>query len=248
MRVRCLGFAVLVCTTGVLHGSPLSSGSNKGDTGLLFTTQSCSTDGNNKPNITTVDNCGQFPVVKDGVNYQVGNCSLKYECVKYYKLEGSENVVCYSDGTWSQIPTCRANYCSVNTTNYDDLKSTGVAFIANGSTKRLECVDKFQSQNYALVKCEDGKLNISKCCNMVQINTNTCWIRDPPCVMDPHKYRRYGLELPSPIYLNEDERKYLPASSDCRIAAHCVDRKIYLGWCCSSQDPDYRQCRWNPIE
>ncbi|KAM9719545.1 E-selectin-like isoform 4-T4 [Menidia menidia] len=232
MWVRCLGFAVLVCTTGVLHGSPLSCGSNEGDTRLLFTTldkcgripllansvfekvgiyflryqcsppyklegpevvvchsngtwsqtpactESCSTDGNNKPNITTIDKCGQFPVVKDGVDIRVDNCSLKYECAKYYRLEGPEQVMCHSDGTWSQIPTCRANYCSVNTTNYDDLKTTGVAFIANGETKRLECVDRFWSQSFALVACEDGTPEISKCCNMVQINTNTCWIRE----------------------------------------------------------------------
>ncbi|XP_072219122.1 beta-2-glycoprotein 1-like [Leuresthes tenuis] len=157
MSVRCLGFALLVWIPAVLHGS-----SNERDTKLLF---------------TTLDKCGKMPLVSHGVFEQIGQYVLKYQCIDSYRQEGPDLVVCYSNGTWSEIPTCRDNSCFVNTTEYEDLEKVGIKFITNGETETLQCEDKWAFANFALVECIDGKPKISKCCNRAQISTGLCWQR-----------------------------------------------------------------------
>ncbi|XP_072219120.1 complement factor H-related protein 1-like [Leuresthes tenuis] len=134
-----------------------------------------SKDDSSVPSFTTIDKCGEFPVVADGVVHQDNLRFLRYECVNFYKLVGSAEVACYSDGTWSAVPSCRANYCSVNTADYVDLVNHGLAFVTNGETKRLYCKDKWRYENFALVECNDGTAKISQCCNIYQINLGLCW-------------------------------------------------------------------------
>ena len=55
----------------------------------------------------SVEHCGTHPVVPNGVVVQTHRTSLKYQCSNFYTLVGSETVMCYNDGTWSQIPVCK---------------------------------------------------------------------------------------------------------------------------------------------
>ncbi|KAM4552672.1 beta-2-glycoprotein 1-like [Odontesthes bonariensis] len=214
MWVRRLGFALLVCIPGVLHGSCTCSGTNESDSQLLFTTldkcgrmplvshgvfeqigryvlkyQCIDSYKQEGPDIVVcysngtwseiptcrADKCGEFPVVTDGVVEKSDGRALHYACQQYYKLVGSAEVVCHSGGTWSEAPTCRPNYCSVNTADYEDLVNRGLAYFTNGETKRLPCGWAYDS--FALVECIDGIPKISKCCNRFQINTGFCWRR-----------------------------------------------------------------------
>ncbi|XP_041848204.1 coagulation factor XIII B chain-like [Melanotaenia boesemani] len=140
-----------------------------------ISSSSGSHDSDTAASITTIDRCGAFPVVKDGDFIPDGQRSLKFECAVHYKLVGPETVVCYSNRQWSELPTCRADYCSVNTEEYTDLENIGVKYITNGYKEKLDCVDKFYFRNYALVECNDGIPKISRCCNNFQINTGICW-------------------------------------------------------------------------
>ncbi|XP_041848198.1 complement factor H-like isoform X2 [Melanotaenia boesemani] len=155
--------ASILCTAGNWQAGEVCKAS----------TGSTSKDKETSP-FTTIDRCGAFPVVKDGDFIPDGQRSLKFQCALHYKLVGPETVVCYSNRQWSEVPTCRENYCSVNTEEYTDLENIGVKYIPNGYTEKLNCVNRFNFRNYALVECNDGIPKISRCCNKAQINLGIC--------------------------------------------------------------------------
>lgn len=55
----------------------------------------------------SVSNCGRPPTVPNGEVVEASVLFLRYQCSIFYKRTGPETVMCYSDGTWSQVPTCR---------------------------------------------------------------------------------------------------------------------------------------------
>ncbi|XP_035798473.2 complement factor H-like isoform X2 [Amphiprion ocellaris] len=140
-------------------GSPTSSGSNGGGSEHPF---------------ATIDKCGDIPVVPNGDVVQTGLRSLKYQCVNYYKLEGPDIVVCYRDGTWSQVPTCKAAFCSVDTNVYPQLKSVGVKYIKDGESERLECEDLWLTDHFSQAQCTDGRVKLSRCCNRLELIVGDC--------------------------------------------------------------------------
>ncbi|CAN9503147.1 unnamed protein product [Ophioblennius macclurei] len=125
--------------------------------------------GSNKPaperHFTTIDRCGEIPVVANGVVVQTEHSYFKYKCVSYYKQVGSDTVRCHGDGSWSQVPTCRASYCSVNTGEYPELINVGTRFLQDGEKVRLECVtSSWQLSKYSDFMCTDGRMKSTKCC------------------------------------------------------------------------------------
>lgn len=56
---------------------------------------------------SSVSNCGSYPKVPNGDVVRKRTMSLRYACNGFYKRVGPETVVCYSDGTWSELPTCK---------------------------------------------------------------------------------------------------------------------------------------------
>uniref|UniRef100_A0A3P8RYR3 Sushi domain-containing protein n=1 Tax=Amphiprion percula TaxID=161767 RepID=A0A3P8RYR3_AMPPE len=139
--------------------SPTSSGSNGGGSGHPF---------------ATIDKCGDIPAVPNGDVVQTGLRGLKYQCVNYYKLEGPDIVVCYRDGTWSQVPTCKAAFCSVDTNVYPQLKSVGVKYIKDGESERLECEDLWLTDHFSQAQCTDGRVKLSNCCNRFELKVGYC--------------------------------------------------------------------------
>ncbi|XP_037537534.1 complement factor H-related protein 1 [Nematolebias whitei] len=124
-----------------------------------------------KPPFVPIENCGKVPQVPNGEQDKHENIHLKYTCGYFYKLEGPEIVVCQSNGEWSEIPTCRDDFCEINTAEHPDLINVGVKSIKNGKTEQMKCKDVYVFPNYSVVKCNNGKLEKSACCNTFQINT-----------------------------------------------------------------------------
>uniref|UniRef100_A0A3P8RXX1 Sushi domain-containing protein n=1 Tax=Amphiprion percula TaxID=161767 RepID=A0A3P8RXX1_AMPPE len=156
-RIRCINGTwppLPVC-----ERSPTSSGSNGGGSGHPF---------------ATIDKCGDIPAVPNGDVVQTGLRGLKYQCVNYYKLEGPDIVVCYRDGTWSQVPTCKAAFCSVDTNVDPQLKSVGVKYIKDGESERLECEDLWLTDHFSQAQCTDGRVKLSRCCNRFELKVGYC--------------------------------------------------------------------------
>uniref|UniRef100_A0A671UM36 Sushi domain-containing protein n=1 Tax=Sparus aurata TaxID=8175 RepID=A0A671UM36_SPAAU len=137
-------------------GSSSSSGSNTGDT---------------ERHLTTIDKCGKPHKIPKAVIVRTFRRSVKYRCQDYHKRLGPEYVRCYSDGTWSELPTCQASYCVVNTFEYPDLKPAGEIHVLDGDTERLECVDKMEwwFNNYSDGQCNNGIIHLSRCCTKAQL-------------------------------------------------------------------------------
>ncbi|XP_055359597.1 complement factor H-like isoform X2 [Betta splendens] len=78
------------------------------------TCRSSSSSGSSVSTVPTVpiSNCGRHPIVINAVVVQSDLMSLKYRCNTFYSLEGPEIVKCYSNGMWSENPTCKGkNSC-----------------------------------------------------------------------------------------------------------------------------------------
>ncbi|XP_026169159.1 sushi, von Willebrand factor type A, EGF and pentraxin domain-containing protein 1-like [Mastacembelus armatus] len=60
-----------------------------------------------RPMTTSVDYCGAAPVIANGVMVQSERMFLKYQCNAFYTHAGPDTVMCYADGTWSELPTCK---------------------------------------------------------------------------------------------------------------------------------------------
>ncbi|XP_024921821.1 complement factor H-related protein 5-like isoform X4 [Cynoglossus semilaevis] len=121
-----------------------------------------------------VYSCGDFPTVENAVVDASEKTFLTYECNTLYRLVGPRRVVCNSDGTWSALPSCKVDYCVLDTSRYPVLKLDGVKYIKYGVVIRVACKDEYLFSNYSLVRCDDGNLRLSRCCNRVQMNTRMC--------------------------------------------------------------------------
>ncbi|XP_047224154.1 complement factor H-like isoform X2 [Girardinichthys multiradiatus] len=121
-----------------------------------------------------IDICGDHPQVPNGVVVEEERRYLKYQCRDYYKLVGSDTVVCHSDGTWSEVPRCKEDFCLLRAGDHSDLILTIDKYFRNGEAQWLDCVDKWSFPNYSEVRCINGELQASRCCNRVQIQTGIC--------------------------------------------------------------------------
>ncbi|XP_026168842.1 complement factor H-like [Mastacembelus armatus] len=138
--------------------------------------RSSTSSGSNKDErqITRISNCGRYPSVQNGDVVETHGKSLRYQCNSFYRLVGAEGVVCYSDGKWSEVPTCKAAFCALNTEAHPELAPDGVKHIKDGESMQVRCVDRWRFENHVVARCTDGELTMTRCCNKVQINTNIC--------------------------------------------------------------------------
>ncbi|XP_042353681.1 complement factor H-related protein 1-like isoform X2 [Plectropomus leopardus] len=112
--------------------------------------------------ITTVDNCGAYPVVSNGDVVEKDQNFLKYQCNAFYKLAGSDTVACYSDGSWSQLPICKEAFCVLDPAEHDEasFRLSGVEYLKDGEEKDIPCI---QQDHSSRVQCTNGKLFYNKC-------------------------------------------------------------------------------------
>ncbi|XP_040911073.1 complement factor H-like [Toxotes jaculatrix] len=126
--------------------------------------------------ITPIINCGRRPVISNGDVVDTGEMFLKYRCNSFYTRVGPDTVVCYSNGKWSEVPTCKVAYCSVDTDRYRDLESVGVKYIKDGEKVNLKCEDleSWWTGHYSVARCTNGRITFSRCCSWVTIKLNRC--------------------------------------------------------------------------
>ncbi|TKS80139.1 Complement factor H [Collichthys lucidus] len=138
---------------------------------------------------TCIHQCGSPPKVHNGLVVEKSLRSLTYKCNIYYKLMGPDTVACYSDGTWSEVPTCAVWFCSVNTDEDPKLIPKGVIYLKYGETVELECKDEHSFKNFSVAQCTDGILTVSRCCNRFQINTLYHQEEDAAFGFAPHRLK-----------------------------------------------------------
>ncbi|XP_035861227.1 complement factor H-related protein 1-like isoform X1 [Sander lucioperca] len=116
-----------------------------------------------------VKNCRQKPVVPNGDVVGDDPMFLSYHCAALYQRVGPERVMCYSNGMWSEVPFCKATFCSVDTDRYLALVSVGVKIIKDGETERLECVHqtRWWTTHYSVARCTNGRMTLSRCCDLL---------------------------------------------------------------------------------
>ncbi|KAF6718397.1 Coagulation factor XIII B chain [Oryzias melastigma] len=119
-------------------------------------------EGNTKPEVVPVENCGELPVVANGLVQQSENLALRVSCQMFYKLDGPEKVVCYSSNKWSEVPVCKVNYCAVDTAAYEDVIPDGVKYVVNGERMELKCIEIFFHESHRVVRCRNGKVTVSE--------------------------------------------------------------------------------------
>uniref|UniRef100_A0A3Q3KNM3 Sushi domain-containing protein n=1 Tax=Mastacembelus armatus TaxID=205130 RepID=A0A3Q3KNM3_9TELE len=135
------------------------SGSNKDERQITRSTFSTHV----PDNIFTISNCGRYPSVQNGDVVETHGKSLRYQCNSFYRLVGAEGVVCYSDGKWSEVPTCKAAFCALNTEAHPELAPDGVKHIKDGESMQVRCVDRWRFENHVVARCTDGELTMTRC-------------------------------------------------------------------------------------
>ncbi|XP_049453914.1 complement decay-accelerating factor transmembrane isoform-like isoform X1 [Epinephelus fuscoguttatus] len=126
--------------------------------------------------ITTITTCGNHPVVPNGDVVGNNPMFLRYQCAAFYKQTGPERVECYSNGKWSETPTCKPAFCSLDTGDYSELIPVGVKYIKDGEKARFECVhqDEWWTTHYSVVRCNNGRMRRSRCCDWWDLKRDIC--------------------------------------------------------------------------
>ncbi|XP_061752846.1 complement factor H-like [Nerophis ophidion] len=150
------------------RGSP-AGGSRITDTGSATT----SGRGSGTSQTVPVDNCGVVPRLPNGEVVRKRAMSLKYACNSFYKRVGPEMVVCYQDGTWSKVPTCKEAFCEVDLDQYANynIRESGTIILKERESRDVACL--WRSYTSRIV-CTQGRVSVSKCCHYWDHYTQSC--------------------------------------------------------------------------
>uniref|UniRef100_A0AAZ1Y5S6 Sushi domain-containing protein n=1 Tax=Oreochromis aureus TaxID=47969 RepID=A0AAZ1Y5S6_OREAU len=121
-------------------------------------TSSSTSDSNNRD----IRSCGARPSIENAIIVEEGPMYLKYQCNGFYKLVGPDTVNCYSDGSWSKLPTCEEAFCVVDPARYarHGLAVTQSEYMREGETKTFRCTTR---GSYAYVRCTNRKIALTRC-------------------------------------------------------------------------------------
>ncbi|XP_055359599.1 complement factor H-like isoform X2 [Betta splendens] len=129
-----------------------------------------------------VANCGNYPYVPQSTVVS-SRMALKYSCPAPYELMGPETVVCNSDGSWSDLPMCKApGQCVVDPDTHPsglfvraDLDSR-YAIVPEGQMLYFRCTAIASPPFARAVKCRNGILTVARsCCPHHLIVRDICW-------------------------------------------------------------------------
>ncbi|XP_077376976.1 complement factor H-related protein 1-like [Festucalex cinctus] len=125
------------------------------------------------PLVTAVANCGNAPHVPNGDVVQRNPRFIKYACNAFYKRIGPNKVMCYSNGTWSELPTCKEAYCEVDLDVYKSyfIQESGTIFVKEGEAKRVQCM---WSEYFSQITCVNRKERVTRCCHYWDIDNQRC--------------------------------------------------------------------------
>ncbi|XP_061903069.1 complement factor H-like [Entelurus aequoreus] len=144
------------------RGSP-AGGSTVTDAGSA-TTSGSSSSSSSTPLKVPVDNCGAYPRLSNGDVVRKRDMSLKYACNSFYKRVGPEIVVCYDDGTWSKVPTCKEAFCEVDLDQYANynIQESGTIILKDRESREVPCVWRYYTSR---ILCTQGSVSVTKCCH-----------------------------------------------------------------------------------
>ncbi|CAI5641786.1 unnamed protein product [Oreochromis niloticus] len=149
-----------VCTQGSWTQGPTCTSSSTSD----------SNNRDSRPMLMNVQSCGARPYIENAVIVEEGPMYLKYQCNGFYKLAGPDTVSCYSDGSWSALPTCEGAFCVV-----DPLKENGwlvitkPEYIQEGQEKYFSCIAR---RTYIYIRCNNRRLSVTRCCTKYEYRHN----------------------------------------------------------------------------
>ncbi|XP_053739031.1 complement factor H-like [Synchiropus splendidus] len=123
--------------------------------------------------MTSTGKCGPPPVIPNGEVVLQTRSYIKYQCAAYYKTE-DPFVFCLSSGSWSKIPTCKENFCLLETGKYARLENNGDIYLMHKETRRLLCSRGKYWNSYAEAECKDGALDVGECCTRTSLNLGIC--------------------------------------------------------------------------
>ncbi|XP_039458695.1 complement factor H-like [Oreochromis aureus] len=143
-----------VCTQGSWAQGPTCTSSSTSD----------SNNRDSRPMLMNVRSCGARPSIENAIIVEEGPMYLKYQCNGFYKLVGPDTVNCYSDGSWSKLPTCEEAFCVVDPARYarHGLAVTQSEYMREGETKTFRCTTR---GSYAYVRCTNRKIALTRCCS-----------------------------------------------------------------------------------
>ncbi|KAM4605543.1 complement factor H-like isoform 4-T4 [Polymixia lowei] len=142
-------------STSAGHGTQPVGGRGHGGGGV--STSSVRDPSGTRPATTTIDKCGEVPTLANGV-VTTTRVSLTYQCNHFYKLVGLAQVVCFSDGSWSNLPTCEDDFCLVNTAERHELQHSDVKYLKEGTGDYFNCLvtDYWNTPYYSVGQCKNG--------------------------------------------------------------------------------------------
>uniref|UniRef100_A0A668VDL0 Sushi domain-containing protein n=1 Tax=Oreochromis aureus TaxID=47969 RepID=A0A668VDL0_OREAU len=145
-----------VCTQGSWAQGPTCSKS-EGVTLCLCGSRESTRYSAKKGTDSAVRSCGARPSIENAIIVEEGPMYLKYQCNGFYKLVGPDTVNCYSDGSWSKLPTCEEAFCVVDPARYarHGLAVTQSEYMREGETKTFRCTTR---GSYAYVRCTNRKI------------------------------------------------------------------------------------------
>ncbi|XP_034558825.1 complement factor H-related protein 4-like [Notolabrus celidotus] len=161
---------------GAVGGPPTSAGRVTPGLSGGSSTISGVDDRHSKPLIVSVDQCGQFPVVLNGVVVQMEGMHLKYQCNGFYTRVGPEQVVCYNDGTWSEQPICKEAFCIVDLALYSriGISQTGTEYVKEGESQYFSCYTNHYRDHFIVFTCTKGRTFYTDCCHDYYHRHNQC--------------------------------------------------------------------------
>ncbi|CAI5641782.1 complement factor H isoform X1 [Oreochromis niloticus] len=143
-----------VCTQGSWTQGPTCTSSSTSD----------SNNRDSRPMLMNVPWCGARPYIENAVIVEEGPMYLKYQCNGFYNLAGPEAVNCYSDRSWSELPTCEEAFCVVDPARYAGygLAVTQSEYMREGEQKDFPCTAR---DKYIYVQCTNRRIALSQCCD-----------------------------------------------------------------------------------
>ncbi|XP_054609029.1 complement factor H-like [Dunckerocampus dactyliophorus] len=148
-----------------------TGGSTVAETGSATTSDR--TDSTSTPLVVQVTNCGAYPHISNGDVVRKSAMFIKYACNAFYKRVGPDTVVCYNDGTWSEVPTCKEAFCEVDLDEYANyhIKESGTIILKERETRDVPC----KWQNWiSRIRCTKGKISVSRCCHYLDYYSRLC--------------------------------------------------------------------------
>ncbi|XP_008331808.1 complement factor H-related protein 5-like isoform X6 [Cynoglossus semilaevis] len=119
-----------------------------------------------------VRECGNPPSIENGYYVGQDKMTLTYECHAPYTLDGPNTVVCSNNGLWSELPTCKARSdCQIRPGRYHDGLEILQEILLND---RRGLMIRCYSNLYRIVRCDNGKITYTSCCDDWYFQHNYC--------------------------------------------------------------------------